>query len=146
MLKKCSTRQSCIFPKFTSFKIGTLDANFARAQMKNWNIHAISAIYIAQLILIVVQCCSKILVIMNEIRDSQCNSMHSFYARRSLNYNDFCYSRLIKQEGISYSPDPKKSSEFCFTNFLNFQSQGFCLFRYCTVFVFLSNISDCLEI
>ena len=24
MLKKCSTRQSCIFPKFTSYKIGTL--------------------------------------------------------------------------------------------------------------------------
>ena len=50
----------------------TLDANFARAQMKNWNIHAI---YIAQLILIVVQCCSKTLVIMNEIRDSM-----QFYA------------------------------------------------------------------
>ena len=73
-------------------------------------------------VLIVVQCCSKTLVIMNEIRDSQCNSMHSFYARRSLNYKDFCYSRLIKQERISCSPDPTTNSEFCFTNFLNFQS------------------------
>ena len=25
MLKKCSTQQSCTFPKFTSFKIGTLE-------------------------------------------------------------------------------------------------------------------------
>ena len=104
--------------------------------MKNWNIHAISAIYIAQLILIVVQCCSKILVIMNEIRDSQCNSMHSFYARRSLNYKDFCYSRLIKQEGISYSPDPRTLFWILFYEFLILQSEGFY-----ELFVFLSNKS-----
>ena len=36
MLKKCSSRQSCIFPKFTSFKIGTLEQFFLTVGQNNF--------------------------------------------------------------------------------------------------------------